>query len=122
MGQGRAAWDAEEGPGRAGGGREEEGREGEVVRGNPEVGYWAKPQASTPLLYLHHPLYHRQRDNPDHYHQTQILPPHRAPYIDIDVFTLKSNKDQTDLEKVFFSFYHHHQVASGQAAVKLGDD
>ena len=46
---------------------------GKLLGADPEVGYWAKPQASTPRLYLHHPLYHRQRDNPDHYHHRQLL-------------------------------------------------
>ena len=64
-GQGGMLWGrGEEGPGR---GREEEREEekGKLLGANPEVGYWAKPQASTPLSHLHHPQHHL---NPDHHY------------------------------------------------------
>ena len=46
---------AEEGPGRQEGrGVREKGKEekGKLLGADPEVGYWAKPQASTPLFML----------------------------------------------------------------------
>ena len=53
---GRAGWDAG-GRGRArqaGGQEREKGKEekGKLLGADPEVGYWAKPQASTPLFIL----------------------------------------------------------------------
>ena len=56
MGQGRSWWMLE--AGEAGGqeGAEERKEEkGKLLEADPEVGYWAKPQASTPLQHPHHP-------------------------------------------------------------------
>ena len=47
---------AEEGKaGRAGPGERRAEEKGKLLGADPEVGYWAKPQASTPLQHPHHP-------------------------------------------------------------------